>query len=90
MSINITNNHVNNSQLNIIQIFIPYTKFYKVKTKQYTLNYTLKDENRKQPYANTKKYYDIDEAKNLAEIQLHKYLAALTIQIYYRGYLYFN
>jgi len=41
-------------------------------------------------YINTKKYYDIDEAKNLAEIQLHKYLAALTIQIYYRGYLYFN
>ena len=65
------------------QINIPYTKFYKSSTKQFTKNYQLK---RKSNEMKNVKYYDKDDADDQAKILINKYFACLTIQIYYRGW----
>ena len=64
------------------QVFIPYTQFYTSPTRQFTRNYILVSE--------TKKYYEINEAETDARVLIHRYLAALTIQTYYRGFVNIN
>lgn len=69
------------------QINIPYTKFYKSSTKQFTSNYQLIRECKK---LRNITYYEKIDAEACARILINKYLTALTIQTYYRGWIFFS